>query len=51
MASVPLVKALTAAVLGSRREMTAAIKKGRVAVNGVTATGFSQPFDPENPAM
>ena len=47
MASVPLVKALTAAVLGSRREMTAAIKKGRVAVNGVTATGFSQPFDPE----
>jgi 23S rRNA pseudouridine2605 synthase len=42
-----LLKALTQAGVGSRRKITAAIKEGRVAVNGQVVTGFNHPVDLE----
>lgn len=42
-----LLKALTQAGTGSRRKMSAAIKEGRVNVNGVAVTGFNHPVEPE----
>lgn len=40
-----LLKALTQAGIGSRRRLSAAIKEGRVAVNGDVVTGFNYPVD------
>ena len=45
MEKQPLLKALTGAGVGSRRRISAAIKEGRVEVNGDTATGFNYPVD------
>ena len=42
----PIIKLLTSAGTGSRRQMTAAIKKGQVAVNGVTIESFNHPVNP-----
>ncbi len=43
MTSQPIIKLLTASGAGSRRQMTDAIKKGRVAINGKTVDSFLQP--------
>jgi 23S rRNA pseudouridine2605 synthase len=43
----PLLKALTAAGLGSRRKMADAIKYERVTVNGQIVTNFRHPVNPE----
>jgi len=40
----PLIKLLTASGSGSRRKMTDAIKRGRVAVNGKVVDSFLQPI-------
>ena len=40
----PLIKLLTASGAGSRRKMTDAIKRGRVAVNGKVVDSFLQPI-------
>ena len=45
MPARPLLKALTAAGIGSRRRMAEAIKQGKVQVNGQTAESFNQPVD------
>ncbi len=45
MAETTLLKALTEAGLGSRRKMTAAIKAGKVSVNGIVAENFRQPVN------
>jgi len=45
--SVPLLKALTEAGLGSRRRVADAIKNGRVEVNGETMENFRHPVNPE----
>ncbi len=46
MPTIPLIKALTDAGIGSRRRMADAIKQGKVEVNGVMAESFNQPVDP-----
>ncbi len=43
--SVPLIKVLTESGAGSRRAMTAAIKAGRVSVDGVIVSAFNHPVD------
>jgi 23S rRNA pseudouridine2605 synthase len=43
--NVPLIKVLTESGAGSRRAMTAAIKAGRVMVNGVVVSAFTHPVD------
>jgi 23S rRNA pseudouridine2605 synthase len=45
--SVPLLKALTEAGVGSRRRITDAIKNGRVEVNGEPVENFRHPVNPE----
>jgi 23S rRNA pseudouridine2605 synthase len=45
--SVPLLKALTEAGVGSRRRIAEAIKNGRVEVNSETVENFRHPVDPE----
>jgi 23S rRNA pseudouridine2605 synthase len=45
--SIPLLKALTEAGVGSRRRIADAIKNGRVKVNGETAQDFRHPVSPE----
>jgi 23S rRNA pseudouridine2605 synthase len=45
--SVPLLKALTEAGVGSRRRIADAIKNGRVEVNGETIENFRHPLNPE----
>ena len=45
MEKLSVIKALVLASCGSRREMTTAIKTGRVAVNGTTVCSFTQPLD------
>jgi 23S rRNA pseudouridine2605 synthase len=45
--SVPLLKALTEAGVGSRRKMADAIKNGRVEVNGETVENFRHPVNLE----
>ncbi|OGN95184.1 MAG: pseudouridine synthase [Chloroflexi bacterium RBG_13_50_10] len=47
MSSVPLLKTLTEAGLGSRRRMADAIKNGRVKVNGEPVENFRHPVNPE----
>ena len=47
MPTEPLLKALTTAGIGSRRQLADAIKQGRVAVNGQVAEAFSQPINRE----
>jgi 23S rRNA pseudouridine2605 synthase len=47
MDSLPLLKYLVEAGLGARRQVVAAIKLGRVAVNGQTASGYTMPVYPE----
>ena len=44
--SVPLIKLLTEAGLGSRRKMADAIREGKVKVNGTVAVSFTQPVNP-----
>jgi len=46
MASQPIIKLLTGAGVGSRRQVTAIIKRGGVAVNGETVESFNTPVDP-----
>ncbi len=45
--TVPLLKALGKAGIGSRRWLADAIKQGRVAVNGQVIEGFNHPIDIE----
>ena len=45
--SVPLLKALTEAGVGSRRRIAEAIKNGRVEVNGEPVENFRHPVNPE----
>jgi len=45
--SVPLLKALTEAGVGSRRRIADAIKNGRVEVNGEPVENFRHPVNPE----
>ena len=47
MESQPLIKILTASGTGSRRQMTAAIKRGGVTVNGRVVENFNEPVNPE----
>ena len=42
-----LLKVLTQAGTGSRRKISAAIKEGRVSVNGEVVTGFNHPVEPQ----
>ncbi len=42
-----LLKVLTQAGTGSRRKISAAIKEGRVSVNGEVVTGFNHPVGPQ----
>ncbi len=46
MTSQPIIKLLTASGAGSRRQMTAAIKRGSVAINGETVESFNHPVSP-----
>ncbi len=46
MASQPLIKLLTSSGVGSRRQLTAIIKRGGLAVNGKTVESFNQQVDP-----
>jgi len=46
MTDTTLLKALTDAGLASRRKVTAAIRAGKVKVNGLTAENFRQPVNP-----
>ena len=48
MADLQLLKSLTGAGAGSRRQMAEAIKQGRVAVNGQVATDFRLPVEPKD---
>jgi 23S rRNA pseudouridine2605 synthase len=45
--SIPLLKALTEAGVGSRRRIADAIKNGRVKVNGEPVENFRHPVNPE----
>ena len=45
MEKQPLLKALTGAGIASRRRLSAAIKEGRVEVNGEVVEGFNHPVD------
>ncbi len=45
MSHQPLIKLLVASGAGSRRKMTDAIKRGRVAVNGKVVDSFLQPIE------
>ncbi|MCL2281644.1 MAG: rRNA pseudouridine synthase [Dehalococcoidia bacterium] len=45
MGKLSVIKVLVLANCGSRREMTAAIKAGRVAINDTTIDRFTQPID------
>jgi len=45
MPTIPLLKALTEAGIGSRRRMADAIKQGRVEVNGEPAESFNHPVN------
>jgi 23S rRNA pseudouridine2605 synthase len=47
METVPLLKLLMAAGLGSRRKLAEAIKQGRVSVNGEVVDGFAHPVNPD----
>jgi 23S rRNA pseudouridine2605 synthase len=47
MTSIPLLKALTEAGVGSRRRIADAIKNGRVQVNGEPVENFRHPVNPE----
>ena len=42
----PIIKLLTASGAGSRRQMTAIIKRGGIVVNGETVESFNHPVDP-----
>ncbi|MFU8796776.1 MAG: pseudouridine synthase [Dehalococcoidia bacterium] len=46
MTSQAIIKLLTASGVGSRRQVTALIKRGGVAVNGETIESFNHPVDP-----
>jgi 23S rRNA pseudouridine2605 synthase len=45
MASQPIIKLLTGAGVGSRRQIAAVIKRGGIAVNGATVESFNEPVD------
>jgi len=47
MPSIPLLKALTEAGVGSRRRIADAIKNGKVKVNGEPVENFRHPVNPE----
>ena len=47
MPSVPLLKALAGAGIGSRRWLADAIRNGLVEINGRVAEGFNQPVNVE----
>ena len=42
----PLIKVLTGSGIGSRRQMTAVIKRGGVTINGRVAESYNEPVDP-----
>ncbi|MBN1367052.1 MAG: rRNA pseudouridine synthase [Dehalococcoidales bacterium] len=44
----PIIKILTSSGAGSRRQMTEAIKQGRIAVNGKTIESFLHPVNPDS---
>ncbi len=44
----PIIKLLTASGIGSRRQMTAIIKRGGVTVNGAVIESFNQPVNPDD---
>lgn len=46
MASQPIIKLLTGAGIGSRRQIAAVIKRGGIAVNGEIVQSFNEPVDP-----
>jgi 23S rRNA pseudouridine2605 synthase len=46
MASQPIIKLLTGAGIGSRRQIAAVIKRGGIAVNGEIIESFNEPVDP-----
>ena len=46
MAQQPIIKLLTASGIGSRRQMTAIIKRGGITINGKTVESFKEPVDP-----
>ena len=46
MASQPIIKLLTGAGVGSRRQVAAVIKRGGIAVNGEIIQSFNEPVDP-----
>ena len=47
MSSIPLIKALTEAGMGSRRRLADAIRQGRVKINGKVAEDFRHPVNVE----
>jgi len=51
MPTQPIIKLLTSAGIGSRRQVAALIKKGSIAVNGQTVQSFNQPVDPAKEAI
>lgn len=46
MAAQPIIRLLTGAGIGSRRKLTAIIKRGGIAVNGEVVESFNHPVDP-----
>jgi 23S rRNA pseudouridine2605 synthase len=51
MPTQPIIKLLTSAGIGSRRQVAALIKKGSIAVNGQPVQSFNHPVDPVNDAI
>lgn len=48
MAPQPIIKLLTSSGMGSRRQITALIKRGGIAINGEIVQSFTEPVDPAN---
>jgi 23S rRNA pseudouridine2605 synthase len=51
MNTLPVIKALVLSHCGSRREMAAAIKAGRVAINGEIVSSFVQSLDADSDSL
>jgi len=48
MAPQPIIKLLTSSGIGSRRQLTALIKRGSIAINGEIVQNLTEPVDPAN---